>query len=696
MKFGEEYFITNYSELVDYLNFFINYDREKKIKYIFTNGSSNRTGKMLDTEIFIAFDNDTILKIDYKFYSLMYVRYMWTQSLNEKEYNSNNYILDLDVSNVKIENFEIEQFTGEYEINPSEGTLRPDNTLYFRKVVFKLSNEKNLCICAEDTQNDGYCDIWVESNIRNKENNQGQNDSFAEIWAKTNLNVELGTEHNNLIPFNEKRFNMFSLAYHHDLMDIAGLWGFKDKNGNLIIEPKFLFEPICVNQKYIVCVGSGWKKEDNKKLWCDDMKWGVIDLDFNTVIPFEYDEIEYLENDDDFPYFVCYKYKYETTGLKWVTIFNYYGEVIIPEKYNDVGYYIENNQLIVYKDRERTELEDKSIGYAGIYDFKLNKEIIKPNKYRELEYLDYNIFLTSDDTKYMEYASIIDNKGKIIGKEKMWQLVFKLDNVEGYKYRGRTMNNEFYYFNIKNSKIVDMLKISEEEWDKTYYKRGEKSYKFSEWNTQIIQTPQDLMLKLKKLKIKGRKIESIECLGMCYNLKDDRIEDLAYNYYSKKDTKNLKEITEYENIIENTLFIRYIEIDEPIILYLDNGDKIEIDYKDTSSLKIDKNSLPQNIRWGINPPNADINVIFSNCLKKKILGFEVVSSDELKDDFTGAQGISKPINQDSYISKFRLKLENDIYIEFSNYYDYAEITIFEDNNKSMILWRDLKKGIKKY
>lgn len=31
MKFGEEYFITNYGELVDYLNFFINYDREKKI-----------------------------------------------------------------------------------------------------------------------------------------------------------------------------------------------------------------------------------------------------------------------------------------------------------------------------------------------------------------------------------------------------------------------------------------------------------------------------------------------------------------------------------------------------------------------------------------------------------------------------------------------------------------------------------------
>lgn len=89
-------------------------------------------------------------------------------------------------------------------------------------------------------------------------------------------------------------------------MDRAGLWGFKDKNGNVIVEHKFLFEPIAVEQKYIVCIGYGWIESDawgTGHLWCNDMKWGVIDLNFNEVIPFKYDEIDYLEGDNR-PYFM--------------------------------------------------------------------------------------------------------------------------------------------------------------------------------------------------------------------------------------------------------------------------------------------------------------------------------------------------------------------------------------------------------
>ena len=89
----------------------------------------------------------------------------WTENIVENLKNTNCDIVNVseNIELIKIEDFEIEQFTGEYEINPSEGTLRPDNTLYFRKIVFKLSNGKNLCICAEDTQSDGYCDIWLEN-----------------------------------------------------------------------------------------------------------------------------------------------------------------------------------------------------------------------------------------------------------------------------------------------------------------------------------------------------------------------------------------------------------------------------------------------------------------------------------------------------------------------------------------------------
>ena len=169
-SFGQEYYLTNYNELNEYLKFIINDDSDKQIKYIFTNDSLNwretDNGKeySIFPELFIVFDNDAVLRINYNFYSLMYVRYMWIQNLNiqEKEFDNDNFKLDLDVKNARIEDFEIERFSEEYEINPSSGTVRPDGGDYFKKITFNLSNGKKLCICAEDSETDGYCDIWTE------------------------------------------------------------------------------------------------------------------------------------------------------------------------------------------------------------------------------------------------------------------------------------------------------------------------------------------------------------------------------------------------------------------------------------------------------------------------------------------------------------------------------------------------------
>ena len=169
-SFGQEYYLTNYNELNEYLKFIINDDSDKQIKYIFTNDSLNwretDNGKeySIFPELFIVFENDDVLRINYNFYSLMYVRYMWIQNLNiqEKEFDNDNFKLDLDVKDTRIEDFEIERFSEEYEINPSSGTVRPDGGDYFKKITFNLSNGKKLCICAEDSETDGYCDIWTE------------------------------------------------------------------------------------------------------------------------------------------------------------------------------------------------------------------------------------------------------------------------------------------------------------------------------------------------------------------------------------------------------------------------------------------------------------------------------------------------------------------------------------------------------
>ncbi len=220
-------------------------------------------------------------------------------------------------------------------------------------------------------------------------------------------------------------------------------------------------------------------------------------------------------------------------------------------------------------------------------------------------------------------------------------------------------------------------------------------FDFNKWSVPLIQEPNDLMQKLKELNIIGRKIVKIRCVGLCYNLREDHIEDSAYSYYEEKNVENLQEISDYDKIPNTTMFSRHVEIDEPIIFYLDNGDRLEIDYSDGSSLKIGKNSLPENIECGLNLPNADINVVFSNCLGEEIKAFEVCMTNHLIDEFTSSWGIPYPAEQNSYISGFKIHLSDYIYLEFHSFYDYGEVVVKEGRDKdTTITWAELKKGIK--
>ena len=87
---------------------------------------------------------------------------VYSSDIIMREFDNDNFKLDLDVKDTRIEDFEIERFSEEYEINPSSGTVRPYGGDYFKKITFNLSNGKKLCICAEDSETDGYCDIWTE------------------------------------------------------------------------------------------------------------------------------------------------------------------------------------------------------------------------------------------------------------------------------------------------------------------------------------------------------------------------------------------------------------------------------------------------------------------------------------------------------------------------------------------------------
>ena len=140
--------------------------KNKKIKAFIPTGTllwfeNNKfTDKIYVTDEpnYLIFDDDMVLIFNYNCFSM----------------------IDIDCYDVSIVDYELNKFTDEYIINPSTDETRPVGGNYFKEIIFHLSNEKKICICAEDAESDGYCDIWMENNNL-KEIFYGQ---LHEVWWK--------------------------------------------------------------------------------------------------------------------------------------------------------------------------------------------------------------------------------------------------------------------------------------------------------------------------------------------------------------------------------------------------------------------------------------------------------------------------------------------------------------------------------
>lgn len=218
------------------------------------------------------------------------------------------------------------------------------------------------------------------------------------------------------------------------------------------------------------------------------------------------------------------------------------------------------------------------------------------------------------------------------------------------------------------------------------------NYNFEEWNVPAIHEPNELMKKLKEMNLIGKKIKSMRCVGLCYNLTEDMIEEHVYGYYEEKGIENYEQLSNFDNIPLDTPFDRYVEIDEPIVIYFEDGDRLEVDYRDASYLKIGKNSLSLDIECSINYPNVDINIVFSNCIGTSITGFKIGMLDDIPLDNTGV--VFDTEKQDSFISGFRFYLDNGLYLEFDSWYDYGIVSVCEGTSDTTILWNELKQGLK--
>ena len=185
------YYIDEYKTLKNFLDGLIELLNNKKIKGIFSQDAityssyakfTDKIYSLIDYN-FIVFDDDTVIKSEYNFFSMLYVYYtdikcLWDEDL--EIIKNEAFKLELDYSNSSIIDYEIEIFSDEYIINPRDDATRPEGGDYFKEIIFHLSNNKKLCICAENAEFDGYCDVWIEN-----DNLKGiYNSDSHKVWWK--------------------------------------------------------------------------------------------------------------------------------------------------------------------------------------------------------------------------------------------------------------------------------------------------------------------------------------------------------------------------------------------------------------------------------------------------------------------------------------------------------------------------------
>lgn len=90
------------------------------------------------------------------------------------------------------------------------------------------------------------------------------------------------------------------LSGYHDCSGASGMWGWIDKDFNVVIEPQFIFAyPFGEDGRAIVCRGT-WT-EKNGGYWSYDEQWGVIDTVGREVVPCVWDDqIHFGDADENY------------------------------------------------------------------------------------------------------------------------------------------------------------------------------------------------------------------------------------------------------------------------------------------------------------------------------------------------------------------------------------------------------------
>ena len=188
-------FIEKYNEAKEYFEKVSPTLKQKKIKKVCSFNSSYNTHSKriiysIDNPLYIIFEDNTSLIVEYYFVSELRIEYrnLTNEEIEETEKLEDMFNVEHEIHNYKtyelshidtieleygyINEIEINKFAHEYEAWVDHYiTLLPASDETFDEIAFVMNNGKAICICPEDAEADGYLDVWAE----------GSNENFKKI-----------------------------------------------------------------------------------------------------------------------------------------------------------------------------------------------------------------------------------------------------------------------------------------------------------------------------------------------------------------------------------------------------------------------------------------------------------------------------------------------------------------------------------
>ena len=231
--------------------------------------------------------------------------------------------------------------------------------------------------------------------------------SIKELKKKYKQICNLNDGNYNISTKSQNEVNIVEYYAHTGIDEVYGMegnWGLVDKDGNIVIEPKYIYPFIECGNNYQVMLPHEYKKIKGKENILT-LKHGLIDKKGNIIIPIKYLYMEAMDNTGT--YFRVVNSKTYKSG-----VLDKDNNVVIPFKYEFIQATPDLNMRIKdeYPDNIYQVKVSKNDLY-GIYDLKLKKEIIKP-KYKCLKIASYNRFLIGED--YENCNTLIDESEQII------------------------------------------------------------------------------------------------------------------------------------------------------------------------------------------------------------------------------------------------------------------------------------------